>query len=203
MVNDLLNKDLSNFSCNNNDEELAKCAKDNRLAVNELVLRYSKLIYRKSDVYAGCGLDRDDLYQEGLIGLLSAINSYNPEKGAKFSAFASVCIDNRMKTLLLKSKKNASIVANIDEISEDCFVYDEVTPESVYLYKEYFSELFNVINSVLSTAELRIFKLCIQGLPYRAVAKKLNISEKSVDNAMQRARRKIRSLVQERAIYQK
>lgn len=196
VVNDLLGLDSNlNDFFGKNDDELAVMAKNDKNAAAVLVSRYSKLIFIKSGIYANFNTDSDDLSQEGLMGLLSAIGSYKPEKQVKFSTFAEVCIENRMKSLLAKGNRAAAPVDNIDELTEVSGASADETPESIYLYKEYFSELFSSIQSVLSPAELRIFKLCFGGASYREAAEKLGITEKSVDNAMQRARKKIRALI--------
>lgn len=196
MVNGLfdLNSNLDDY-CSKNDEELAVVARSNNAVATLLVSRYSKLIFIKSEIYANCYTDSDDLSQEGLVGLLHAISSYDPDKGAKFSTFAEICIENRMKSLLAKGSKAAAPVENVYELTEWQDSIADETPESIYLYKEYFSELLNSIHFVLSPAEYKVFNLCIQGLSYKDVAKKLGITEKSVDNAMQRARKKIRALM--------
>lgn len=202
MVKNLHNDGNSCFS-EYNDEELVICAKDNRNAVNELLFRYTKLIYAKSRKYANYVTDCDDLFQEGFIGLLSAVSSFDPGKNVSFAAYSSVCIDNRMKTLLRKGSKSVEHLADISDISDVEAVCDNKTPESVFLHKEYFSTLFNEVSSVLSSAELKVFNLYIKGESYRKISEKLGMTEKSVDNAMQRARRKIRAISQEIVNYYK
>ena len=195
-MNDLLALDFNlNDFCSKNDEELAVLAKSGNAAASVLISRYSKLIFIKSEIYANFNTDSDDLNQEGLMGLLNAIGSFNPAKGVRFSTFAEVCIENRMKTALVKGNKAAAPVENIDELTEIHGISADETPESIFLYKEYFSELLSSIRSVLSPSEFRVFNLCVQGLSYRTAAEKLGITEKSVDNAMQRARRKIRAMI--------
>ena len=188
-----LDFNLNDF-CGKSDEELAVLAKTDKSAAAILVSRYSKLIFIKSEIYANPATDSEDLNQEGLMGLLKAAASFNPSRGVRFSTFAEVCIVNRMKTLIMKGNCAASPVEDIESLSEISSVQDSETPESIYLYKEYLSELLSSIDSVLSESERKIFNLCVQGLSYRDTAKKLGIAEKSVDNAMQRARRKIRAL---------
>jgi len=188
-----LDFNLNDF-CGKSDEELAVLAKTDKTAAAVLVSRYSKLIFIKSKIYANPVTDSEDLNQEGLMGLLKAVASFNPSRGVRFSTFAEVCIVNRMKSLLIKGNSAASPVEDIESLSELSCVQDCETPESIYIYKEYLSELLNSIDSVLSESERKIFNLCVQGLSYRDTAKKLGIAEKSVDNAMQRARRKIRAL---------
>lgn len=189
-----LDFNLNDF-CSINDEELVVLAKSDKSVLNALICRYSKLVFIKSEIYANYFTNSDDLRQEGLMGLLSAVGSFKPEKNVKFSTFAEVCIENRMKSLLANENKFASSVENTDELFEIGNISSDETPESVYLCKEYFSELFSSIRSALSPTEFRVFNFCIQGLSYRAAAEKLGITEKSVDNAMQRARRKIRALM--------
>lgn len=190
-----LDHNINDF-CGKCDDELAVIARTDKSAAAVLVSRYSKLILIKSEIFANSNADSDDLNQEGLFGLLNAISAFNPDKGVKFSTFAEVCIVNRMKTFLAKTYKAVSGVENIDELPDDlCLSVDE-TPESILLDKEFFSELLSSIYAVLSPSELKVFNLCMRGESYKSAAMKLGITEKSVDNAMQRARRKIRALVQ-------
>ncbi|MBR6967166.1 MAG: sigma-70 family RNA polymerase sigma factor [Ruminococcus sp.] len=177
------------------DEELAELGKNDKTAAAVLISRYSKLIFIKSETYANPETDSDDLYQEGLISLLKAIDAFDPQKGVKFSTFAEVCIVNRMRTLSRRSVRNLSLAESLDEESAEDILSVEETPESIYFYKEYFSELWKNICSVLSLTELNVLTLCVQGLSYKSAAEKLGITEKAVDNAMQRARRKIRAVM--------
>ena len=177
------------------------CAKDNRNAVNELLFRYTRLIYAKSRKYAGCSADGDDLFQEGAIALLRAIGSFDVGMNTSFAAYSAVCIENRMKTMLRANAKSMGHIADVSDLNDDEAVCDNKTPESVYLNKEYFSVLFNQVRSVLSPAELSVFNLYIQGNSYRIIAEKLGVSQKNVDNAMQRARRKIRAFSQGKTDY--
>jgi len=173
------------------DEELLPFARKDKSACELLILRYAKLIIIKSELMAAPDLDRDDLRQEGLMGLLKAIASYESGRGAKFSTFAEVCIVNRMRTFCAKTRKDPAAV-DIDDVPED-FISQEETPESILINKEFFSELWQAVDTALSDVERRVFILVIGGASYKVTAEKLGISEKSVDNAMQRARRKIRT----------
>ena len=182
--------------CDLTDEELAVLAKTGKNAAEALVSRYSKLILIKSEIYANSETDSEDLRQEGLMSLLKAIASFDPGKGVKFSTFSEVCIENRMRTVRKGSGKYAAkIPESLDDFSNDEALSVEETPESIYLYKELIEEIRNKVDTVLSLAERRTFALCMQGMSYRSAAEKLGVSEKAVDNAMQRARRKLRALV--------
>lgn len=174
------------------DEELALAARTDKSAENALVLRYLRLVCIKAQLCAGNGIDSDDLRQEGLLGLLSAIMSFDPGKGVKFSTFAETCIVNRMYSFMSKSKRNSS--ESLDpEMTEQLTA--EGTPESIYLSKEFYSELFSSIPEVLSETERRVFELCLQGESYKQTAIELGMTVKAVDNAMQRVRRKLRKLL--------
>ncbi|MDE6789032.1 MAG: sigma-70 family RNA polymerase sigma factor [Ruminococcus sp.] len=188
-----LDFNLNEF-CGKTDDELALIAKNDKKAASTLVFRYSKLIFIKAGIYTVSDTDSDDLRQEGLMGLLRAIASFDIHRGVKFSTFAEVCIVNQMKTFLAKSRKNPIPCESLDDISADS-ISEEETPESIYINKEFFSELWYAVDNILSEKERKIFSLCIQGMSYRETAEKLGISEKAVDNAMQRARRKIHAYI--------
>ncbi|MBR5684344.1 MAG: sigma-70 family RNA polymerase sigma factor [Ruminococcus sp.] len=177
------------------DEELAVLGKTDKTAAAVLISRFSKLIFIKSEIYANSETDSDDLHQEGMISLLKAIEAYDPHKGVKFSTFAEVCIVNRMRTLSKKSVRDLSFAERVDEEEAADVLSVEETPESIYFYKEFFSGLWKDICSVLSLTELNVLTLCVKGDSYKSAAEKLGMTEKSVDNAMQRARKKIRALM--------
>ena len=174
------------------DEELALTARYDKSAENALVLRYLRLVCIKAQLCSGPAADSDDLRQEGLLGLLSAIAAFDPAKGVKFSTFAETCIVNRMYSFISKSRRNSS--ESLDTEMTEMLPAEE-TPESIYLSKEFYSELFNTIPEVLSETERKVFDLCLSGDSYKQTAQKLGMSVKAVDNAMQRVRRKLRKLL--------
>lgn len=177
------------------DEELAVLGKTDKTAAAVLISRFSRLVFIKSEIFANSETDSDDLHQEGMMSLLKAIEAFDPKKGVKFATFAEVCIVNRMRTLSRKTGKELSLTEWIDDDEAEEMLSVEETPESIYFYKEFFSELWKNICSVLSLTELNVLTLCVQGLSYKSTAEKLGMSEKAVDNAMQRARKKIRAVM--------
>ena len=196
LVDILLDLDFNlNEFCGKTDEELARLAKTDRNAAAVLMSRYSKLISIKSEIFANSETDSDDLKQEGLLSLLKAITSYDSGRGAKFSTYAEVCIVNRMRSLTTRKKRIPVVIEDIDDISDTEQLSVEETPESIFLYKEFISEIWSGIDSMLSTIERQSLKLSMAGVSYREAAKRLGVSEKTVDNAIQRARRKIRTLI--------
>lgn len=174
------------------DEELAAQAKADKHACEALVLRYMKLIFIKAGAYSVSGSDRDDLCQEGLMALLRAIAMYDAGRNVQFSTFAEVCIANQMRTFRAKSAKAPAVCDDPDGADEDLPSVEE-TPESIYFNKEFLSELRQAVETELSATERQVFEMVIRGASYKETATELGIAEKSVDNAMQRARRKIRA----------
>lgn len=182
---------ILNEFCGKTDDELAMLAKSSGMAVEALVLRFSRLILIKAELFSSNNSDCDDFRQEGLMGLLNAVYSFNPKKSVKFSTYAEVCIINRMRTYAVKLNRKTSDVISIDDIPDNV-VYTEENPEKIYINKEFFSELWNIVDSQLSSLERQVFEQVIQGNTYEEIAENLDISPKSVANAVHRAREKIR-----------
>lgn len=177
------------------DEKLAVKARADKHAEALIISRYLRIIWNKSDMYANSLTDSADLVQEGLLGLLSAVEAFNPEKNIRFSTFANVCITNRMKTLVAKTSRLDAPVEDIEELSVRQGLSFSETPETIFIFKQYYSELFKKIDSVLTDKENTVFQMYINEMSYKDIAEKLKISEKSVDNAIQRARRKIKQIL--------
>ncbi|MBR4626194.1 MAG: sigma-70 family RNA polymerase sigma factor [Ruminococcus sp.] len=174
------------------DEELTVLARSSKEAASELISRYAEKVMIKARMLSGKGAEYDDLRQEGLISLLRAIYAYDPAKGAKFSTFSEVCVVNRMRTVC--SGADRGICESLDDVNCEEIASGADTPETAYLYKELLIKMKNGITSELSSAERRTLELCIQGVSYRRAALMLGISEKAVDNAVQRARKKLRAI---------
>ena len=172
------------------DEELVVCCKDSKKAASVLISRYAKIVRAKAIFMSNTIVDADDLMQEGLLGLLNAIRTYN-NNDAQFSTYSNVCITNKMTTALIKSNRTD---IPIDEFDEKVDQADHSTPESILLEKEKSKELDFEISSLLSEKEWKIFRLFLRGSTYDQMARQLNISPKTVDNALQRVRRKLKSV---------
>ncbi len=189
----MLNIDFNlNIFHEKNDEELAALAGHESYAADALVLRFFRLISIKAEIFSSDAADAEDLRQEGLMGLMRAIASYNPERAVKFSTYAEVCIVNSMKSYATKCNDKSYDTVSLDDIEID-IPSQEKNPESICIDKEFFSELWRIIDNELSPLERQVITHYIQGDRYRSIADELRISEKSVANALQRARSKIRS----------
>ncbi len=157
--------------------------------VSSLIYRYSRLVRLKaSKLKKNTEIDSDDLFQEGILGLLEAVRKYNQEKG-KFRPFAEVCIVNRMKNALIKS--NGGLVAaedfDLEQISDKC----AATDESLIL-SEQSAEFTSKLSKLLSKKEFSVLSLYLEGYSYKQISEKLDVPLKSVDNSLSRAKQKLK-----------
>jgi RNA polymerase sporulation-specific sigma factor len=174
---------------------MVRCNKNGRSgrdAVSVLISRYLKLVLKRAHSFSDDYSDVEDLTQEGLLALYKAIDSFDPENGAKFSSFADVCVSNRIKTVAAGYAKHKENITD-DEDAE--YALPEVSPESIWLEQERSSSINEEIRSVLAPTEIKVFELYLDGLPYKEIAQKLGMSEKSVDNAVFRIRKKLKALL--------
>ena len=150
----------------------------------ELLRRVSPFILAKSKQFASTEQDRQDYYQEGVVGFLSAVYGYRPDCGATFKTFACTCSLNRMKNLLRRrSKENAVRLSEAE--------YAEGPEETIHAAVEA-ENIIKAISECLSDYEKRVLALHLCGDSYSAIAEKTGKSVKSVDNCLQRIRRKLR-----------
>lgn len=168
------------------DEELVMMCRRSKLFVScsgELIYRYFPLIKSKASALCPDSSAYDDLIQEGTLGLLSAVKNFNGENGAGFSSYVYTCIVNRMKTAAAKLRGH--IESGTDSEAEPS---SNLTPESIIVQRELFEEF----EELLSETERRILLLYISGQTYDEISEKLGISRKSAQNAVGRARAKLR-----------
>ncbi len=181
----LLYQDFSGFS----PEELVEKAKvGDENATAELIVRFSPMVNS-----IACDLSErfevEDLAQEGMFGLLSAIYGYDNSKGAKFSTFASVCVRNRiMNAIKSLSRQNSFTVDVLSDVIPD-FSSD---PQDIWSNREQSNNLADEFREKLSDFELEVLKLYLGGFSYNSISQKLGCTAKSIDNALQRIRRKLR-----------
>lgn len=182
------------------DEELVKKAKDGEVgAVNVLATRYKTLVSAVTHSYFLFGCDSEDLLQEGMIAVINAINSYNGE--ASFKSYATTCVRNRIFSLIksfnnLKNKPLNNYVSlsgysDGDADKTEMIITKAFGPEETYINREAIEEHKKSIVKTLSKYEYKILQLFLQGHSYEKIAKTINKNEKSIDNALQRIRKKL------------
>ncbi len=183
------------------DEELVALAKDDKGKPFEiLTVKYDKVIRSVVNKYFCLDADRDDLYQVGLIALSNAVDNYN--NSFNFQTFAYTCIQNKVLSALRSknSKKNQALKNYIplsgygdgDMDKTEVLVDSKIGPEEFFIDNESKDEIELSIKETLSKLEYKIFALHIQGFSYEEIGNKIGKSTKSVDNAIQRIRKKLR-----------
>lgn len=187
------------------DEQLcALAASGDRQAEEALVVRYNRLVRICARPYFLAGGDSEDLIQEGMVGLLAAIREYDPEKAASFRTYAEVCIKNRLFSVIKAAARDKHIPLNNsvsfgnplfsgngDPLAFGASDGPETDPEEILLSRESFRERLEALIGQLSGFEASVLRLYLNGLSYSEIAAEVNKSPKSVDNAVQRIRRKL------------
>ncbi len=191
------------------DEELISRLRDGEEAVTDyLINKYKNLVRSRAGNMYILGADRDDLLQEGMIGLFKAIRDYDFGRDASFMTFAELCINRQMYNAVQAAQRKKHSFLNTyislnqdvgdagDNGSEqqliDLLVGTDQDPEQLVIDRENVDQWEAYLEEVLSPFEHEVLDLYITGLDYSAIAKVLGKSEKSTDNALQRIKSKIR-----------
>lgn len=191
---------------NLSDEDVIKLIKqgDNQ-ALSYLLERYKELVNIKVGKYYIVGAERDDTVQEGMIGLFKAIKCFDAQKQNSFKTFANICIERQLITAIKTSNRqkhmplnsylslNNSAYDNEDNDEELINTFDSKTiedPLDTLMKKEYYEQIESTIDKTLSGFEKQVLNRYIKGESYVDIAAKLDAPVKSVDNAIQRIRKK-------------
>ena len=206
------NKDYDNVK----DEDLIEIIRSgDKQAFEYLINKYKELVNMKVSKYYIVGAERDDIVQEGLIGLFKAINSYKPDQQNSFKSFANMCIERQLITAIKTSNRQKHMPLN-SYLSLNISAYDEEEGESdttlmdifnttliedpldTITKKEYLQDIEKTIDKSLSDFEKKVLNKYINGKSYIQIAEDLDAPVKSIDNAIQRIRKKaIKGLTQE------
>ena len=194
------------------DEEIVKKAKEgNPEALDYIMNKYKDIVNMKVSKYYMVGAEREDIVQEGLIGLYKSIKSFEPKsETSSFKTFANICVERQLITAIKTSNRqkhmplNSYLSLNMSayENDESDTVIDVLDsnitedPLDTITKKEYYGEVENAIDKSLSDFEKKVLKRFAQGDSYVQIADKLNTPVKSIDNAIQRIRKKaIRNII--------
>ncbi|MBQ8791194.1 MAG: sigma-70 family RNA polymerase sigma factor [Ruminiclostridium sp.] len=179
------------------DEELLKNIKStDKISSDEaavLVERYMNVVKVKALTTAKrCpSADFDDLYSDGLMGLLKAIRYYDEKKGASFATFASLCVDTSMRTCVAKALK-ISPANKDDDFDFDSLQDEGKSTDDIIIDKEQNGEFYKKLGEILTDKEMAVLDMYLRHYSYQQIGEALGIKEKSVDNALQRAKSKIK-----------
>ncbi len=198
------------------DEELIEHIRQNNdLAIDFLMNKYKLLVEKKSKTYFLMGASKEDIIQEGMIGLFKAIRDYNPEKEASFFSFADLCITRQMITAVKAATRQKHMPLNTyvslnkpsyqddDERPElmDSMSSDTITdPEALLIGRENFNIIEYELAKKLSGFEKEVLQLYIDGVSYTEIAMLMNRSVKSIDNALQRIKKKVEKILLEKNV---
>jgi RNA polymerase sporulation-specific sigma factor len=188
------------------DEEIVAQAKSgNNRAQEYLISKYENFVKSKARSYFLIGADKEDIYQEGMIGLYKAIRDFNPEKSTSFKAFAEICVIRQIITAIKTATRQKHIPLN-NYISLNKPIYEEESertlldvlaglkitdPEELMISKEQINYIEGKISKVLSGLELEVLTSYLDGKSYQEIASDLERHSKSIDNALQRVKRKL------------
>lgn len=181
------------------DEQLWLSAQDgDDAALGSLVARYDRLAIRLCGSYHVAGMERDDLLQEAYLGLLKAIRSFDPQKGIPFASFALLCMKRQVISAVRRqnAKKNQPLNESVP-LEETGFSgaaadWQLDGPETAIILEEESRHVREQVIALLSALERETLQLYLKGFTYEEMARKLQCPEKTVDNALQRIRRKLR-----------
>ena len=188
------------------DEQLVPLSREgNDRATEELFDRYKNYVRARARSYFLIGADREDIIQEGMIGLYKAIRDYRQEKQVTFRAFAEICITRQMITAVKTATRQKHIPLN-SYVSLNKPVFDDdsdrtlidmiaagknVNPEELLIGQEEYAAIESSMGTVLSDLERQVLALYLAGKSYQQIAETVGRNEKSIDNALQRVKRKL------------
>lgn len=191
--------DVYNRTSDEREEDLCVRAQSGDAdAEEQLIERYSRLVRAVARPYFLSGGDFEDLIQEGMLGLLSAVREYTPERGASFRTFAEVCVRRRVYSALRKAAREKNSPLN-NSVPLEAPFFDgaaplgdgAVTPEELVLGAERTREFMETLAGILSGFEAEVLDFYLQGLSYEEIGRLTGKDAKAVDNAVQRIRRKL------------
>lgn len=188
------------------DEQLIGFLRSGEKEITDYIMdKYKFLVKKKAKAMFLLGGENDDLIQEGMIGLFKAVQDYDESMGTSFYSFADLCISRQMYTAIEASQRQKHIPLNsyvslYDEgedqpLIESIESLNDRNPEDLFLDKEYLQMIKKELEQNLSDLENRVLYLHLQGIDYQTIAKLLDKSSKSIDNALQRIKNKTEKII--------
>lgn len=194
------------------DEEIVAFANSGDTAAEEyLINKYRNYVKAKAKSYFLIGADKEDIYQEGMIGLYKAIRDFRPDKLSSFRAFAELCITRQIITAIKTATRQKHIPLN-SYISLNKPIYDDESdrtlidvlstihisdPEELIISREERVKIERKMSEILSDLEMEVLRCYLDGKSYQEIACDLDRHAKSIDNALQRVKRKLEKYLKE------
>lgn len=189
-----------------------KASKGDKIALEYIIKKYKNFVKAKAKSYFLIGADKEDIIQEGMIGLYKAVRDFDASKTNSFKGFADICITRQIITAIKTATRQKHIPLN-SYISLNKPVYDEesertlldiiatsivTNPEELIISKEELKHIESKMNELLSDLELQVVEYYLNGKSYQYIADKLKRDVKSIDNALQRVKRKLEKHLENR-----
>ena len=186
------------------DEELIERLRDGEQELEDYLMeKYKGMVLKKAHAMFIVGGEREDLIQEGMIGLFRALRDYQPGKSATFATFANLCVERQIYRAIemsgrLKNKPLNSYISISEEESPilDSLAFEQQDPEAIVIDRENVNVMQEKIRQHLSRFETRVLDSYLEGMTYTQIAEAMGKSPKSIDNALQRIRGKIREFLE-------
>lgn len=195
------------------DEEVVEYAREgDDAALEYLINKYKNFVRAKARSYFLIGADREDIIQEGMIGLYKAIRDFKLDKLSSFRAFAELCITRQIITAIKTATRQKHIPLN-SYVSLNKPIYDDdsdrtlmdvisgtkvADPEELIISREEFDDIEEKMGEILSSLEWKVLMSYLEGKSYQEIAEDLNRHVKSIDNALQRVKRKLERYLEKR-----
>lgn len=195
----------------NDDDVVALAQQGDGEALEYLLDKYKNFVRARARSYFLVGADHEDIVQEGMIGLYKAIRDYKPDKQSSFRAFAELCVKRQIITAIKTATRQKHVPLN-SYVSLNKPLYGEesdrtlldviegrvTNPEDLFIGQEDVSHIHDQIDSVLSDLEQEVLSAFLDGKSYQEIAVMLNRHVKSIDNALQRVKRKLTNYLEEK-----
>lgn len=197
------------------DEDVVEFAREgDDAALEYLINKYKNFVRAKARSYFLIGADREDIIQEGMIGLYKAIRDFRMDKLSSFRAFAELCITRQIITAIKTATRQKHIPLN-SYVSLNKPIYDEdsdrtlldvisgskiTDPEELIISREEFDDIEEKMGEILSSLEWKVLMSYLEGKSYQEIAEDLNRHVKSIDNALQRVKRKLERYLEKREV---
>ena len=202
---------MADYSTMKDEEVVSLVHEGDALAQDYLLNKYKTFVKTKSRAYFLIGADKEDITQEGMIGLYKAIRDYQNNKNASFKSFAELCINRQLITAIKAAGRQKHMPLN-SSVSLNKAVYEEegegtyinmiesaeavTSPEMIFIGIENRNFIVENIMAALSSFEKRVLNLYLQGKTYSEIALIMGKAEKSIDNALQRVKKKTEKLME-------
>jgi RNA polymerase sporulation-specific sigma factor len=193
-------------------EMVLKASNGDIIALEHIITKYKNFVKAKAKSYFLVGADKEDIIQEGMIGLYKAIRDFDGSKTNSFKCFAEICITRQIITAIKTATRQKHIPLN-SYVSLNKPIYDEESdrtlmdiiaasiitdPEELIISKEELKNIESKMNEILSKLELQVLELYLNGKSYQYIADIIGRDVKSIDNALQRVKRKMEKYLENR-----